>query len=180
MGSVITRDHGLALKVKNNHMRFGFSVGMNDVELVLRSLPSIALRYSAHDVTTREIARWCEGRSEFAQVLHPSLPSSPGHAHWKALCSDGPGKAACLVSVIFKPDYSRQQVDAFCDALQLFKLGYSWAGPMSLVVPYNLASMRPGWPARIHPGTLVRFSIGLESAADLKDDLAQALSAALV
>ncbi len=30
------------------------------------------------------------------------------------------------------------QVDAFCDALRLFKLGYSWGGPISLVVPCHL------------------------------------------
>ncbi len=177
MGSVITRDDALALKIKNNHMRFGFSVGMNDVELVLRSLPSIALRYAAHDAATREVAHWCQSRSEFAQVLHPALPDSPGHAHWKALCGSGMGKAAGLVSVIFKPDFTQAQVDAFCDALKLFKLGYSWGGPMSLVVPYKLASIRPGWPAHIAKGRIVRFCIGLEDAADLQADLAQALAA---
>jgi cysteine-S-conjugate beta-lyase len=177
MGSVITRDDALALKIKNNHMRFGFNVGMNDVELVLRSLPSMALRYAAHDAATREVAHWCRSRSEFAQVLHPALPDSPGHAHWQALCGGGIGKAAGLLSVMFKPDFSQARVDAFCDALKLFKLGYSWGGPMSLVVPYNLAAIRPGWPAHIAKGRIVRFSIGLEDVADLQADLAQALAA---
>jgi cystathionine beta-lyase len=54
----------------------------------------------------------------------------------------------------------------------LFKLGYSWGGPMSLVVPYDLATMRSGWPVQLKKGTLVRFSVGLESAADLQADLA--------
>ena len=75
--------------------------------------------------------------------------------------------------------YTPAQVDAFCDALKLFKLGYSWGGPVSLVVPYDLASMRGQWPAYLARGTLVRFSLGLESVADLQADLAQALSQAL-
>ena len=175
MGSVITRDAALHLKLKLTHMRLGFGVGVNDAEAVLRSLPSMALRYRAHDETTRELVRWCQTRAEFAQVLHPALPDSPGHAHWRALCQPGPGGAAGLFSVIFDSKYSQNQIDAFCNTLKLFKLGYSWGGPMSLVVPYDLAAMRSGWPAHLKKGTLVRFSVGLENLADLQIDLSQAL-----
>ncbi|MDF3823588.1 PLP-dependent transferase, partial [Leptospira sp. 96542] len=86
-----------------------------------------------------------------------------------------PGKAAGLFSVMFDAAYTSAQVDAFCDALRLFKLGYSWGGPVSLVVPYELTSMRERWPAHLKPGTLVRFSVGLEAVEDLQADLAQAL-----
>ena len=53
------------------------------------------------------------------------------------------------------------------------------SAPTSLVVPYDLNSMRQHWPAHLKRGTLVRFSTGLESVADLQADLAQALAAAL-
>jgi cystathionine beta-lyase len=179
MGSVITRDAALHRKLKLTHMRLGFGVGANDAETVLRSLPTMALRYRAHDESTRELARWCQTRPEFAQVLHPALTDSPGHTHWRDLCQPGPGGAAGLFSVIFHPKYSENQIDAFCDALKLFKVGYSWGGPMSLVVPYELASMRSGWPAHLQQGTLVRFSVGLEAAADLQLDISQALQTSL-
>lgn len=175
MGSVITRDHKLHMQLKLCHMRLGLGVAANDAESVLRALPSLSLRYRQHDETTRVLAQWCQQRDEFAQVLHPALPQSPGHAQWQALCGNAPGAAAGLFSVIFKPGYSQAQVDAFCDALQLFKIGYSWGGPMSLVMPYQLETMRSGWPAHLQHGILVRFSMGLESAADLQDDLLQAL-----
>lgn len=177
MGSVITRDAGLHLKLKLTHMRFGIGVGMNDVELVLRSLPSIALRYRAHDAATRTLAAWAQTQPEFVQVLHPALDESPGHAHWKALCGGAEGTAAGLFSVILDKRFTQAQTDAFCDALRLFRLGYSWGGPISLVVPYELETMRSGWPAHLLPGTLVRFSIGLEDVADLQADIAQALNA---
>ena len=91
----------------------------------------------------------------------------------------GTGLAAGLFSVMIDPRYTQAQVDAFCDHLKLFKIGYSWGGPVSLVVPYEVGSMRQGWPAHLKPGTLVRFSTGLESAQDLISDLNQALQAHL-
>jgi len=175
MGSVITRNPGLHLKLKLTHMRFGIGVGMNDVEAILRSLPSIDLRYRAHDEATRILAQWANTQPEFVQVLHPAMADSPGHGHWKALCKNAPGGAAGLFSVLIDPRFSQDQVDAFCDALKLFRLGYSWGGPTSLVVPYDLASMRTTWPAQLAQGTLVRFSIGLEAVEDLQADMAQAL-----
>ena len=177
MGSVITRDPALHLKIKLCHMRLGLSVGANDAEMVLRSLPSIALRYRAHDEATRALATWCQSQAAFVQVLHPALKDSPGHEFWKAMCDRPGGGAACLFSVVFAPHFSQDQVDAFCDTLRLFKLGYSWAGPISLVVPYDLRSMRTVWPPEIAKGTVVRFSVGLEAVADLQADIEQALKA---
>ena len=170
MGSVTTRDPALHLRLAATHMRMGGGVAANDVEAVLRGLPTLALRYAAADRAGRTLAQWWTQRPEVAQVLHPALPGSPGHAHWQRLCTQSAG----LFSVVFDERYSAQQVDAFVDALRLFKLGFSWAGPVSLVVPYDLASMRkrPAWR-----GTLVRFSIGLEAVEDLIADATQALAA---
>ena len=180
MGSIVSRDDALHLKLKLCHMRVGWGVGVNDVEAVLRSLPSMALRYRAHDQAARALAGWLGGRPEVAQLLHPAFAGSPGHAHWQALCggdgqADGArGSAAGLFSVVFQERHTPAQVDAFCDRLRLFKLGYSWGGPISLVVPYEMAAMRRNWP---HKGTLVRFSVGLEAVQDLRADLEQALQA---
>ena len=183
MGSITTRDEALHLKIKLTHMRLGLGVGANDAEAVLRALPSIGLRYRAQDQAARALALWCLTQPQLAQVLHPALPGAPGHAHWQQLCgaadARGDGAAAGLFSVMVDARYTPAQVDAFCDALKLFKLGYSWGGPLSLVVPYDLASMRGQWPAHLARGTLVRFSLGLEAVADLQADLTQALAQAL-
>lgn len=168
MGSVTTRNAALHEKLKLSHMHLGWGVAANDAELVLRSLPSLALRYHAHDSTARALASWLATQPAISRVLHPAFDSCPGHQHWKGLCT----AAAGLFSVMVDARYSSAQVDGFVDALRLFKLGYSWAGPVSLVVPYDLKAMR-GTPP--HDGTLVRFSIGLESAEALQADLAQAL-----
>ncbi|RZL42523.1 MAG: cystathionine beta-lyase [Variovorax sp.] len=177
MGSVATRDARLHQALKLTHMRMGWGVGVGDVETILRALPSIALRYAAHDRAARELARWFETREEIAQVLHPALADSPGHENWRRLCGAS-DLAAGLFSVVFDERFSSDQVDRFCDGLRLFRLGYSWGGPVSLVVPYDIGLMRDPTVARWpHRGTLVRFSVGLEAVEDLRADLEQALAA---
>jgi cystathionine beta-lyase len=173
MGSVVTRDAALHEQLNHAHEHLGYGLGQNDVELVLRGLPSLELRYRAQDACTRALAAWMAQRPEVARVLHPALLGSPGHEHWQALSAGG---AACLFSVVFQPEYGPSEVDAFVDALQLFGIGYSWAGPMSLAVPYDMRRSRNlGLP---YPAErIVRFAIGLEAEADLRADLAQALSA---
>jgi cystathionine beta-lyase len=56
----------------------------------------------------------------------------------------------------------------------LFRIGWSWAGPVSLAVPYTLSTLRAKNTWR---GQLVRFAVGLESADDLIADCEQALRA---
>ena len=177
MGSVITRDDALFKLIKLCHMRMGYHVGVDDIQSVLRSLPSMALRYKAHDVVARQLATWLSTRAEVVQVLHPAIKNSPGHVYWKAVCKND--HAAGLFSIMLDPKYSKEQVDAFCDALKLFKLGFSWGGPVSLVVPYDVKALRGGQlPADLKNGHLVRFSIGLEAVEDLQADLVQAMQSA--
>lgn len=173
MGSIITRDEALHLKVKLCHMRLGLGVGANDVETVLRSLPSIGLRYAAQDRTARALASWWQQQPQCVQLLHPAFEGAPGHVHWQRVCAGpgGQGLAAGLFSVLLDARYSQAQVDAFCDSLQRFRIGYSWGGPVSLVVPYDLASMRSRQQAHLKAGHLVRFSTGLESPEALIEDL---------
>jgi cystathionine beta-lyase len=173
MGSVTTRDLGLHERIKGTHMRLGLGVAANDAELVLRGLPTLAVRYAAQDAAGRQLAQWLGTRPEVARVLHPAVEGAPGHAHWRAHCT----AAAGLFSVLLDERFSREQVHAFVDALRLFRIGFSWAGPVSLVVPYDLTAMRGAGHGLT--GHLVRFSVGLEAAADLQADLQQALETGL-
>ena len=145
---------------------------------VLRSLPSMGLRYAAQDLSARALARWWQQQPQCVQLLHPAFEGAPGHAHWRSVCAQGggEGRAAGLFSVLLDARFSQAQVDAFCDGLQRFRIGYSWGGPVSLVVPYDLASMRSLPSAQLQPGHLVRFSTGLESPQALIEALQAALA----
>ncbi|MEB0134863.1 cystathionine beta-lyase [Actimicrobium sp. CCC2.4] len=169
MGAVLTRDDALAQQLGRAHMRLGMGVGMDDVYMVLRSLPSMPLRFHAHDMAARQIAGWLKSRPEITTVLHPALEDCPGHAHWKRDFTGAGG----LFSVIFDARFTEAQTDRFVNALQLFRIGFSWGGSNSLCVPYRIGSMRDSWQ---HAGQLVRFNIGLENPLDLIADIERALA----
>ena len=181
MGSIVTRSNELARVLKLTHMRLGTGVGANDAEMVLRSLASMPLRYKAQDSAARALVAWCASQTAFSQVLHPALSSSAGHAHWQQLCvtdKEPEGLAAGIFSVVLDERFPAHSVDTFCDSLQLFKLGYSWGGPMSLVMPYNMNRSRAHATSHLQLGCVVRFCIGLEDVNDLQKDISQALNIA--
>lgn len=169
MGALITRDSDLNGRLEAAHRLLGFGIGMDDAYLVLRSLPTMALRFAAHDAGARTVATWMRQRPEIQLVLHPVFPDCPGHATWQRDFTGAGG----LFSVIFDARFSEVQTDRFVDGLKLFKIGYSWGGSHSLCVPYRMASMRHNWP---HTGQLLRFNVGLEDPADLIADIQQALT----
>ncbi len=174
MGAVITRESAdnkpLLRKLEMAHMRLGMGVSADDTYLVLRGLPTMKLRFDAHDAAARKVAGWLKARPEISKVLHPAFADCPGHPVWQRDFTGAGG----LFSVLFDPQYTEAQTDRFIDSLKLFKIGYSWGGANSLAVPYRIAQMRREWK---EPGQLVRFNIGLEDPQDLIADLAQALPA---
>ena len=169
MGAVITRDKALIERIAMAHMRLGMGVSADDAYLVMRGLPTMKLRFDAHDAGARQVAAWLKARPEIDKVLHPAFEDCPGHAHWQRDFTGAGG----LFSVTFKPDYTEAQTDRFVDQLAMFGIGYSWGGANSLVMPYRIQSMRRDWPDR---GILVRFNIGLEDPRDLIADIEQALA----
>ena len=169
MGAVITRSKDLHHKIERAHMRLGMGVSADDTFLVLRGLPTMKLRFEAHDRSAREIARWLKSRTEMTHILHPAFDDCPGHATWKRDFTGAGG----LFSALFDSRFTEAQTDRFIDSLKLFKIGYSRGGANSLAVPYRIATMRSHWP---HQGQLVRLNIGLEDTRDLIADLEQALA----
>ncbi len=168
MGAAITRDKALLRKLEMSHMRLGLGVSADDAYLVLRGLPTMKLRFEAHDASARKIAAWLKARPEISKVLHPAFADCPGHDIWQRDFTAAGG----LFSVVFDPRYAEAQTDRFIDSLKLFGIGYSWGGANSLAVPYRMAQMRSHWE---EAGQLVRFNIGLEETDDLIADLTQAL-----
>jgi cystathionine beta-lyase len=169
MGAVITRDTELNHRIELAHMRLGFGVSVDDSYLVLRGLPTMKLRFDAHDAGARKVATWLKARPEIAKALHPAFSDCPGHEIWKRDFSGAGG----LFSVIFDERYTEAQTDRFIDSLELFKIGFSWGGANSLCVPYRIQTMRKDWSEQ---GQLVRFNIGLEDPLDLIADIERALS----
>jgi cysteine-S-conjugate beta-lyase len=169
LGSVTVRDERLYECLGAARQVLGCAVSPDDCSLALRGLQTLGVRLDKIEDSALEVARWLAQRPEIERVLHPALPSCPGHEFWKRDFAGSSG----VFSIVFKPGPTRDQIFAFVDALELFKVGYSWGGTSSLAVAYTIAS-RSGRPSYDH--RLVRFSIGLESPADLIGDLDKALA----
>ncbi len=169
LGSITVRDEGLYKKLGATHQLLGCPASPDDCSLALRGMKTLAVRLSAIERAALDLARWLADRPEVERVLHPALPSCPGHECWKR---DFTGSAG-IFSVVFRNAFTKNQVLSFVNALQLFKIGYSWGGVTSLAVAYDFhgAPHRPEYGHRI-----VRLSIGLEDVDDLKADLAQSLA----
>lgn len=149
----------------------GLCAGPDEVYQVLRGLRTMGVRLEHHRKSALDIAAWLEGEAGVARVLHPALASHPDHALWKRDFSGSSG----VFSIVLAGGGQKQQ-HAFLDALEIFGLGYSWAGFESLAVPVFLGD-RTVMKER-YEGPLVRLQIGLEDVKDLKADLARGLAAA--
>ncbi len=168
LGSITVRDEGLYQRIGAAQQVIGCAVSPDDCSLALRGLQTLAVRLAAIEASALSIARWLYSRPEIEFVLHPALPSCPGHEFWKRdfLGSSG------VFSIVLKPGPTQPQVYEFVDALELFRVGYSWGGVASLAVAYDIGRI-PGRPAYGH--RIVRLNIGLEATEDLIADLHQAL-----
>ena len=173
MGSVVTRDQQLHHKLYRMHAIQGISVSGDDTAQIQRSLAHMSLRYDQQSKSAVTLLDWLQQQPHFSQVLHPSHADSAGHSFWSEICTTG--KSAGLVSVIFKPEYNLAAIRKFCDSLSLFKLGFSWGGPISLAMLYDLKQMRSLENTHLQQGLLVRFCIGLEHPEDLIQDIQNAL-----
>ncbi|TDK38758.1 cystathionine beta-lyase [Rhizobium deserti] len=146
----------------------------DDSYQILRGLRTMGIRLEHHQKSALSIAQWLEGRGEVARVLHPALPSFPGHEIWKR---DFKG-ASGVFSFVLKTDAAnaRRKSHAFLDALTYFGLGYSWGGYESLAVLVSLSD-RTICKAP-SDGVVIRLQIGLEDVVDLQADLERGFAAA--
>ncbi len=164
LGSV-TANAALWPAVRLRALRLGQMASPDDAWLALRGLRTLDLRLRHQGESALKIARWLDARPEVRRVLHPALPSCPGHENW---ARDFRG-AAGLFSIELDDGGDAARV-ALIDSLALFGIGYSWGGYESLALPVDPERSRTAvrWADR---GPVIRFNIGLEDADDLIADL---------
>lgn len=153
--------------VRQAVMQIGDKTGGQEVLLALRGLRTLKLRMEYFHHAGLEMASWLAEQPQVKSVLHPALPSCPGHEFWKRDFTGAPS----LFGVIFHTS-DEDAVRSFVDALHHFGIGVSWGGYESLVLPVNPVRTATNWS---ETGQLVRFNIGLEDTASLKADIAKAL-----
>jgi cystathionine beta-lyase len=139
--------------------------GPDDLYLAQRGLRTMSVRLKQCEETAIQLAVRLQHRPEVDRVLHPALPSCPGHDIWRRDFTGSSG----LFSFILKP-YPEAALAAMLDGLELYGMGSSWGGYESLILPGDPGHMRTAttWDAA---GQLLRIHAGLEDPEDLIADL---------
>ena len=171
IGHITTRNEELYRRVKDCVGGLGDIPGPDDCYLALRGLRTMAVRLARHQESGLRVAQWLQQRPEVKRVLYPALPGDPGHAIWKR---DFTG-AASLFSIVLHEE-REAVVERMVAALKLFRLGASWGGYESLILPVYPASIRTAVPWT-EKGFMLRLHIGLEDVEDLLADLERGFSA---
>ena len=145
----------------------GLCAGPDDIYLGLRGLRTLAVRLKQHQQQAMSLIEWLSNRPEVARILYPALAEDPGYSIWQR---DFLG-ASGLFGVVLN-NFSKSAVGKMLDGMKLFKMGASWGGYESLIIPAYPAKFRvaPPWQAE---GPLLRLHAGLEDVEDLISDLEQ-------
>lgn len=153
-------------QLRESSYTMGQCTSPDDLYLGLRGIRTLSVRMKQHEVNALKIADWLAKRPEVETVLHPALPSCPGHEFFKRDFTGSNG----LFSFVLNRGNSAALTELL-DGMEHFKMGYSWGGFESLILGISsVNSMRSAttWPYKF---PLIRLHVGLEDVDDLIADL---------
>lgn len=175
-GALIVRDPELGGRLAFIQNASGAVLGPMDCYLVLRGIKTLHVRMQRHCENGRAIAEYLAGHQAVEQVFWPGLPDHPGHELAKRQMRDFGGMLS------FVPKRARYE-DAvnLVRALRVFTLAESLGGVESLAGhPASMTHASIPREERLKSGVtdgLIRLSVGIEDAEDLREDLARGLEA---
>lgn len=147
--------------------------GPTDAFLTLRGIKTLAVRMDRHCDNAEAVVEFLASQPAIEQVVYPGWPQHPGYAVAKQQMRRYGG----MVSVRMRGGADAAQ--ALCGRTRIFTLAESLGGVESLIEhPAVMTHASAAGSALAVPPDLVRLSVGIEDAADLLADLAQALPAA--
>jgi cystathionine beta-lyase/cystathionine gamma-synthase len=176
MGGAIIARGELISQMRKDIVSMGPTLDPHAAFLIQRGMRTYFLRYERQCANALESARFLKNHPRVLNVHYPGLDTHPQHPLARRQMSD------FGTVVTLDLDGGSEQGAKFADALQLFAISASVGSAESLVMPPQLLAVADFTPEQrtasmITRGT-VRLSIGLEDAADLIEDLGQALDKA--
>ncbi len=170
-GFVATNDEGMAAQLAFLQKSLGAVPGPFDAWLVLRGVKTLAVRMDRHCANATAVASFLERHPRVSRVLYPGLPSHPGHAVAARQMRNFGGMVSFLLE-------DEQEAVELVARTKIWKLAESLGGVESLIEhPARMTHASTADAPFAVPPTLIRLSVGIESADDLIDDLESALSA---
>jgi len=170
-GFVATNDDVLGERLAFLQKSLGAIPGPFDAWLVLRGVKTLAVRMDRHCSNAVAVAAFLERHPRVERVLYPGLPSHPGHAIAARQMRNFGGMVSFLLTE------EREAVELVART-KIWKLAESLGGVESLIEhPARMTHASTADAPFAVPPTLIRLSVGIESAEDLLEDLESALAA---
>jgi cystathionine gamma-lyase len=148
--------------------------GPFDAWLTLRGIKTLAVRMERHCANARRLAAWLAEQPQVERVYFPGLATHPGHDLARRQMRDFGG----MMSVRLKG--GKEAASRLLTRTRLFSLAESLGGVESLI-SHPATMTHASIPADVRQARgiddgLVRISVGIEDADDLREDLRQALT----
>ena len=169
-GALVTADVRLGDELAYHQNAMGAVAGPFDSWLVLRGIKTLGVRMDRHCDNAEAVVELLLAHPAVVEVRYPGLAMHPGHdVAVKQMTRFGG-------MVSFRVDGGADAALAVCERTRLFTLGESLGGVESLIEhPGRMTHASvAGSPLEV-PADLVRLSVGIETLADLLDDLTRAL-----
>ncbi|MBA3402581.1 MAG: cystathionine gamma-synthase [Actinobacteria bacterium] len=169
-GFLATNDDAISERLAFLQKSLGAVPGPFDSWLVLRGVKTLAVRMEKHCENAAVIASFLERETRVEQVFYPGLPTHPGHQLAAAQMRNFGGMVSFLAA-------SEEEAVALVARTRIWKLAESLGGVESLIEqPARMTHASTADAPFAVPPSLVRLSVGIESAHDLIDDLDSALA----
>jgi cystathionine beta-lyase/cystathionine gamma-synthase len=173
-GLAVVKDKALADRLYYLQNAIGGVLAPWDSFLIIRGIKTLGVRMDRHVSNAGKIAEWLENSGYVSRVYYPGLKSDPGYEVQKKQASG----AGAMISFVLKEKYDYRK---FFKSLKLITLAESLGGVESLVChPASMTHAAISAEIRKKVGIvdeLIRFSVGIEDAEDLINDLKQAIEA---
>ena len=161
---IIATNNNYFPKIKTTITRYGDYVNPESCITAMRGLKTLSSRLDIHYKNAKKICNFLKTKKIVKKIIFPPDKNDNQHKLWKKYFLLGNGLLSFSISNI-------NDIRLFLDNLKLFKIGFSWGGFESLILPINKFnpltknSKKSLYSFRIHAG--------LESSNDLINDLKQ-------
>jgi cystathionine gamma-lyase len=175
-GAIMTNDAELAERLYFLQKSVGGVPSPFDCYLVLRGLKTLAVRIERHVKSAKGIAEWLASHAQVERVFYPGLPSHKGYA----IASRQMKSPGGMISFELRGGLEASR--AFLKSLRIFACAESLGGVESLA-EHPAIMTHASLPAEARRALgigdgLLRLSVGLEDAGDLRADLERGFAAA--
>jgi cystathionine gamma-synthase len=169
-GFAATNDPTIAERLRFLQKSLGAVPGPFDAWLVLRGVKTLAIRMRQHCENARRIAAFLDEHDAVERVLYPGLADHPGHEIAARQMADFGGMISFLA-------VSEEAAIRLVAETKIWTLAESLGGVESLIEqPAQMTHASTASAPFAVPPSLVRLSVGIESADDLVADLEHALA----